>query len=446
MAPTLERAPHPRRDEEAGARAGTETTMPTPETAGPWTVRGIDRDEYPLVTEVALTSLLAPALPEEVEQRTRHFPERNGYGRILAAADEHGAIVGSTRSHAFDMALPGGVRRVGGVTGVGVWPTYRRRGVLSALMGRQLQDFHEAGEHYAALWASESGIYGRYGFGLAVTEVQGALDLHHAGLRTDAPRDPGLWVELERPGTARAQLEQVFGRVARTQVGRFARDDAWWDRLLGDDPAERGGKGPLRASVVQGPDGPVGYALHRSERRWATRGSESVLHVQEAVALTPAAHTALYEHLFSFDLITRVEFASMAQDDPLNDLLIDHQRLETTMDDSLWIRLVDVPAALAERTYAAPVEATLAVTDRYAPWNAGTWHLKADPDGARVEPGGAEADLSLDASHLGAAHLGRRPLLGPLRAGLITEHTPGTVARLDTALFRPDAAMCGTVF
>ncbi|WP_017607597.1 GNAT family N-acetyltransferase [Nocardiopsis xinjiangensis] len=420
--------------------------MPTPETAGPWTVRGIDRDELPDVAEVVLAAMIAPELPEEVGARLRHFPERNGYGRILAAVDEHGAIVGSTRSHAFDMALPGGVRRVAGVTGVGVWPTRRRQGVLSALMRRQLADLRSTGEHYAALWASESGIYGRYGFGLAVTEVQGAIDLHHAGLRADAPRDPGLWVELERPEAARAPVEEVFGRVARTQLGRFARDQAWWDRLLKDDPAERGGKGPLRVSVVQGADGPVGYALHRAERRWSVHGSRSVLHVQEAVALTPAAHTALYEHLFSFDLITRVEFDWLAQDDPLEHLVLDHQSLETTLVDSLWVRLVDVPAALSERTYAVPFEAVLEVTDRYAPWNAGTWHVKGGPDGAQVDTTEAAPDVSLDVSHLGAAHLGQRPLLGPLRAGLISEHTPGTVTRLDTALSRSDPAICGLIF
>lgn len=420
--------------------------MPTPETAGPWTVRSIDSEELPDVAEVVLAAMINPELPEEVGARLHYFPERHGYGRILAATDEQGAIVGSTRSHAFDMALPGGVRRVAGVTGVGVWPTRRRQGVLSALMRRQLADLRAAGEHYAALWASESGIYGRYGFGLAVTEAEAAVEVHHAALHTDAPRDGDLRVRLERPGAARAAVEEVFDRVARTQLGRFARDQAWWDRLSSDDPAVRGGKGPLRVSVVQGADGPVGYAVHRAERRWSAHGSKSVLHVQEAVAITPAAHTVLYEHLFSFDLITRVEFAWLAKDDPLEHLLVDHQKLEITPVDSLWIRLVDVPAALSERTYAVPFEVVLDITDRYAPWNAGTWRVKGGTDNARVEATEAAPDVSLDVSHLGAAHLGQRPLLGPLRAGLICEHTPGAVARLDTALLRPDPAICGLVF
>ncbi|WP_040704276.1 GNAT family N-acetyltransferase [Nocardiopsis salina] len=415
-------------------------------TVAPWTVRGIDRDELPQVAEVALTSLLAPSLPDEIEQRVRRFPERNGYGRILAATDAGGRIVGTTRTHAFDMALPGGVRRVGGVTGVGVWPTYRRRGVLSALMRRQIAELHEAGEHYAALWASESGIYGRYGYGLAATEVIAGIDVHHAGLRADAPRDGDLRVELCRAGAARDEAAEVFARVARTQVGRFVRDELWWDILTKDDPAERAGKGPLRLSVVHGAEGPLGYALHRAERRWQAQGSASVLHVVEAVATSPVAYTALYEHLFSFDLVTRVEFASLAQDDPLNDLLANHQRLESTMVDSLWMRLVDVPAALGERSYAAPVEAVLEVADRYAPWNEGTWRVEAGPNGARVERTDADPDVTLDVSFLGGALLGRRPLLGPLRAGLLTEHTSGTVARLDTSFFRADAAFCGTVF
>lgn len=424
------------------------TTTPgsSPATSADWTVRGTDRDEYLDVTRVVAEALLAPEDPETVVETRRSFADAQGYDRILVATDAADEIVGTTRSLAFEMALPGGVRRVAGVTGVGVWPTHRRRGVLSTLMRRQLADLHAAGESYAALWASEGGIYGRFGYGPAATEIEAGIDTAQATLRADAPRDPSLTVRLARPADVRPDLEAVFAEAAETELGRFRRDASWWGRVLRDLPDRRGGKGPLGAAVVRGADGPVGYALYRTMRKWDTDGSGSELFVQEIVATTATAHVALYEHLFSRDLVARVAFDFLPQDPPLLRLLTDLQRLKRTPSDSLWLRLVDVPAALTERTYATPFTAVLEVTDRYAPWNEGRWYVEAGTDGARVEVTDQACDLTLDVSHLGAAYLGQAPLLGALRAGLITEHTPGTVARLDTALHRPDPVSCGVIF
>ena len=421
------------------------TTDPGPQ-PGAWTVRGTDRDEYPDVLSVVMEALLAPEDPEQALEHRRPFADAQGYDRILVATDTADEIVGTVRSLAFDMTLPGGVRRVAGVTGVGVWPTHRRRGVLSALMRHQLADLHAAGEGYAALWASEGGIYGRFGYGPAATETEAGIDTAHATLRADAPRDPELTVRLVRPSGVRPDLETVFAKVAETELGRFRRDTSWWDRILRDLPDQRGGKGPLRAAVVRGADGPVGHALYRVVHKRDTDGSHSELLVHEVMATTITAHVALYEHLFSRDLVTRVVFDFLPQDTPLLRLLVDRQRLVRTPFDSLWLRLVDVPAALTERTYAMPFEATLEIVDRYAPWNAGRLYVEAGTAGPHVEATEQACDLTLDVSHLSAAHLGQEPLLGALRAGLITEHNPGTVARLDSALYRPDPVSCGVIF
>ncbi|WP_017615843.1 sterol carrier protein domain-containing protein [Nocardiopsis salina] len=165
-----------------------------------------------------------------------------------------------------------------------------------------------------------------------------------------------------------------------------------------------------------------------------------------AGALDPAARIDLYEHLFSCDLTARVEFARLPLDEPLPLVLVDGRLLHRGPYDSLWLRLVDLPGALAERIWAAPVDAVLAVTDRYAPWNEGTWRLRAGPEGATVEPTGAAPDVSLDAAHLGASYMGQVGLSNHRAAGTLTEHEPGTVERLDTALYRPTAPFCGTVF
>ncbi|WP_285733793.1 GNAT family N-acetyltransferase [Nocardiopsis sp. ATB16-24] len=417
----------------------------TPDPGADWVVRGTDRDEYTEVMRVVNEALLIPERPEEREHLVRPFMDAEGYDRVLVAVDGD-EVVGTVNGFAFEMTMPGGPRAVTGVTGVGVWPTHRRRGILSAMMRRQLADVHARGDRYAALWASEGAIYGRFGYGRAATEMETFVRAPHTALRPDAPRDPDLRVRLADPGQVRPDLERVHREVAAVQVGQFQRAAHWWDRVLRDVPGAREGRGPLRAVVVGGPRGPLGYALYRTRGEREQDGAHGEVHVKEITATTPAAWTALYEHLFGRDLVGKVSFEFLALDDPLRHLLLDPDRAAPTLYTSLWLRLVDVPGALAERSYSVPFEAVLEVTDGYAPWNAGRWHVKADTGGARVEATDADPDLSLDAAHLGAAYLGQTTLDGHLRAGLLTEHTPGAVERLDRALHRARAPFCGLIF
>ncbi|MFV2198004.1 GNAT family N-acetyltransferase [Nocardiopsis sp. LOL_012] len=419
---------------------------PGPEQAAAvWTVRGIEPDELPDLVAVVGEALLSSDDPRERADRFRPVVEAAGYDRFLVAV-EGDRIVGTAGSFDFEMAMPGGPRPVAGVTVVGVWPTYRRRGVLTAMMRHQLRDLHRRGEPLAALWASEGGIYGRFGYGAASVETHLTVPHPAAVLRPDAPRDPALRTFLGDPGEVRQEIARVFDAAVADRPGRYRRDGHWWDRVLDDRPETRGGSGPLRAVVVSGGDGPRGYALYRIKGEPTLTGWESELRVQELVASDPAARVALYEHVFARDLVARIAFEHTAVDDPLWSLLADRQRIHAAPGTALWVRLVDVPAALAERSYAAPVDTVVEVTDRHAPWNAGRWHVRADGGGASVEATGAAPDLALDASHLGAAFLGQHTLAAHAAAGLVDERTPGAAASLDTALRVPHAPLCGTIF
>jgi predicted acetyltransferase len=414
-----------------------------------WTVRHSDADEFAKAGRVFGQALLIPDDIDTMLERMRLLHDELGYERLLVAVDEaegEEEVIGTTNHFPFEMTMPGGRVPVAGVTGVGVWPTHRRQGVLSALMRRQLADIHADGVRYAALWASEGSIYERFGYGNACTELSTDISRPHSALRADAPRDRDVRVVLREPERVRTDLERVHEAVSAAQVGQFRRTGPWWDRALDDRPHRRGDKGPLIAAVVGNAEGPLGYALYRTKAKWDEGGAQGEVHVQEVTATTPAAWTALFEHLFSRDLVAKVVFDFLPADCPLHHLLPDRGRAVATHHPSLWVRLVDLAGALSERPYTAPFEGVLAVTDRYAPWNAGRWRIKADTGGARVELTGDEPDLSLDVHHLGAAHLGQTTLTGFLRAGLITEHTPGTVARLDAALHRFDAPFCGVIF
>ncbi len=214
-----------------------------------------------------------------------------------------------------------------------------------------------------------------------------------------------------------------------------------------DDAQTRGESGPLRAVVVHDARTPVGYALYRSHRVPVADGNlRGVLDVREVAATAPAARAAVYEHLFTRDLVIRVNFEHLPVDDLLWTLAADPMRLEARPRVALWIRLVDLPGALAERSYAAPVDVVIEVTDRHAPWNQGRWRLRADRSGATCEPALDAPDLSLDAAHLGAAFLGQFTVGAKVAAGTVTEHTPGAADLLDTALRVPRAPLCGVIF
>ena len=411
-----------------------------------WKVTGTDRDGFAAVAPVLHESLLFPGDPASYLERTRRLMDVQGYERVLVAWDGEQAV-GSTNAFRFEMTLPGGPRPVAGVTAVGVWPTRRRQGVLSALMRRQLADTRDRGEKVAALWASEGGIYGRFGYGAASVQHRVSVDRPHGLLSAQVPRDPSLTTVLAPPQEVRADLARVHRDVAPTRPGDYRRDGSWWDRLLRDDPDARGDSGPLRAVVVHDSRTPVGYALYRSHRVPLADGNlRGVLDVREVAAATPAARVAVYEHLFKRDLVMRVDFEHLPVDDPLWSLAADPLRLEARPRLALWIRLVDLPGALAERSYAAPVDVVLEVADRHAPWNAGRWRLRADRSGATCEATPHAPDLSLDASHLGGAFLGQFTLGAKAAAGTVTEHAPGAADLLDTALRVPRAPLCGIVF
>lgn len=164
--------------------------------------------------------------------------------------------------------------------------------------------------------------------------------------------------------------------------------------------------------------------------------------VDELEADTPAVAAALWECVASLDLTGKVSAWGRPVDDPLLHFAADRDQVRVTAQfPALWVRLVDVRAALTARSWAAPVEVVLEVQDVRLPANAGRFRLKAGPHGATYEhdhaDSGATADLALDVRELAACYLGGTRVEELVAAGLVQEHTPGAAAALDAALRTP---------
>jgi predicted acetyltransferase len=339
--------------------------------------------------------------------------------------ERDGEMAGTASAFTRRLAVPGGVVTAPHITMIGVLPPHRRRGVLRRMIDRLHLDAAERGEPVAVLWASEGKIYQRFGYGLATRTA--SLDASNVGLafREDVPRGTGTVRSV--PADSRERFQPVFDAVWTGRPGWSERDDNWWAKMLADTPEFRDGASAMRAEVYAEGDDVQGYLRWRARHKWTDNGPEGTVVVKELTARTPTAYRELWRFAFSVDLTRSVTMASIGVDDPLPFLVDEPRRLGLRVKDALWLRVLDVPAALAARRYAAPVEAVIEVPGY------GTYEMSGDLDRAECRPTTRPADLTVTIGALGAAYLGGASLGTLADGGLVTEHTAGSLARASAA-------------
>ncbi|MEU3482654.1 GNAT family N-acetyltransferase [Streptomyces sp. NPDC033754] len=360
--------------------------------------------------------------------------------RNLLAVTADGRPVGTAGAYSFELTLPGGaVTPVAGVSGVGVLPSHRRQGVLSAMMRRQLADVRTRGEYLSVLLASEAPIYGRFGYGpatytrrLTVTRSQAAFTAPRArGAAADAGSGSGSGsVEVLRSAECGDILEEVYDRYRRAQPGALSRPHRWWERRAGQPPIS---PAPRYVAVHRDADGvPDGYASY-------ALGESDTLKVDETIAVDDAVFTALARFLLGHDLVSQVVFRHFPPEHPLRWQLTDFRAGQVDNDtDWLWVRLLDVPRALTARGWFVDGELVLDVDDPFLGEQGR--HLLTVRDGkAECVPTDREPDLSLDVRDLGSVYLGGTAPSALVRAGHIRAHRPGAAALAD-ALFGAERA------
>ncbi len=309
------------------------------------------------------------------------------------------------------------------------------------------------GEPVSALFAAEAAIYGRFGYGCAADDLRLTVR-RGARLRPVAGSDD-LTVRFATvdPAVHGDLVDGLHRAAGAGRPGWMTRDSAQLRaNRVADPPSWREGGEALRIATVHAPDGtPRGYALIRRKEKWSDAGPEYTVSVRELVALDAAASHRLWSFVLDLDLTQEVTSGMLALDDPLTQLLVDRRAALPKLSDNLWVRLLDLPAALAARRYAAELDVVLEVTDSRLPVNAGRWRLattQASDDGwaAEVTRTDARADLALDVRELGAAYLGGRSLAALAAAGLVTQLRPGAAQAAATAFSSPRAPVCSWVF
>ncbi len=354
------------------------------------------------------------------------------FDRFLAAWD--GAeCVGSAGAFSFRLTVPGGESvPAAGITGVGVAGTHRRRGILTSMMRRQLDDVRSWGEPLAVLTASEPAIYGRYGYGAASFQLKAEIDTGRTTLSVPEGTD-GVRLRYASPVDVLDACEAVYALLVPGRPGMLARRPGW-ERLGTLDPeSDRGGASPLQCVLAERDGETVGYARFRTKLGWGRSGHDGTVILSDLAALDPAADAALWRFLFGIDLTTTLVATGRPVDEAWQYMVSDIRRCRPEMRDALYVRLVDVGAALGARTYRTPVDVVLEVEDAFCPWNAGRWRLSGDAKGASCERTRDAADLALSVRELAAAYLGGVSLTALAAAGRVRELREGALAEASLA-------------
>jgi predicted acetyltransferase len=369
--------------------------------------------------------------------------------RSIAAYDGDD-MVGTGAIYSLEMSLPGAgdpvPQPVAGVTSVGVLPTHRRRGVLTAMMRSQLHGLHESQrEPVAALYASEAPIYGRFGYGMTGLCATFTFNPREVRLNNTIPLGSGI-LRLVPPDEARPDLEAVYDVVRRKRVGHFRRTKNWWDRQLIDNDTNKAGFSSLTCVVSEDAGVVDGYVLYRTKPAWADGLPGGQLRVVELFATNPGSYAGLWRYILGVDLMSSVTLPHRPLDDPLLLMLADVQRAHPRVGEQLWVRVVDVDRALASRGYQRDIDVVLDVRDEMCPWNAGRWRLVVDSGAATCARTDAPAALSLDVTSLGAAYLGGVSLVTLAGAGLVDEHSSGSLRSASAAFLGETQPHCPQIF
>lgn len=349
-------------------------------------------------------------------------------------------------AYSREMTVQGGTVPVAAVSIVTVAPAYRRRGLLNQMMKHQLEDVEKRGtEPVALLWASESLIYGRYGYGQTAPRISISGPTRSTGFLPTVDRGAGSVDEVSREEYL-ATAPDLHARLLAQRPGALNRSGAWWEVMLFDPEAWRHGASALRYALHYDEAGtPDGYATFRLADG-PDGDTDREVRIGDLDAAHATGYASLWRYLLDLDLVRHFSRRNAPTDEPLRYLVADQRAVKTELRDGSYARIVNLPAALEARSYSADLDVVLAVHDQLLPANDGVFRLQAGTDGAQVTRSDHTPDVTLATRELGASYLGGTSLNALHRAGLVGENTPGAVAAMSRAFSWPIPPFCPDVF
>ena len=400
-------------------------------------VRAIEPDEFETMRQT-MGVVFGFDPPEGDEGFRRLVP----LDRTRCGFDE-GQMVSTLGTFALTMSVPGGAVPCGGTTMVAVVPTHRRRGLLREMMRSHLDDVREHEEPIAGLWASDSAIYGRFGYGCASVSYEVTVGRGHVDLHRLAPDAVPVRM-IDRDEAVRV-APAVYDQLQVRYPGFFARSPDWWEsRSFRDTDASRHGATSLRYAVVDDEEGVAGYVTFRTKSDWDEGHGSGEVRVKDLFGTTPESWGALWSFVVSQDLVSQTVADLRSPRDPIFDLLEGSRRARAVRSDGLWIRIMDVPKALMARAYSSPIEVVLGVSDPLG-YVSGTYRLSADSAGAACSASNDEPDVLIDLEDLGAGYMGMPRFRELARVGRLSG-SDHALAAMDAAFHWDPQPWCPEIF
>ncbi|MEY2566156.1 MAG: hypothetical protein QOE35_685 [Actinomycetota bacterium] len=404
-------------------------------------LRPVTEEEFPAYVRSVEAAFGGQPTDEDIPE----FRTLTELDRTLAAF-EGDRIIGNAGAFSLEVAVPGDVSiPMAGVTVVGVRSTHRRKGVLTAMMRAQLEDVRERGEAIAGLYASESIIYGRFGYGIASSQVHVVIGTDRAEFRAPLPEGRLDFVD---PEAAAKVLPEIFERSRRLTPGDVTRAPAWWDLFFKDKEKDRQGASARFYLVHESEPGQAdGYVAYRVKGDWAGGLPGATVSIQDMAWTSDAAYANLWRQVLDVDLVAKVDSWKRPVDEPLRWLLADPRRMQVkALTDELWLRPIDVSACLTARRYFTAGRIVIDVVDDFLGSAAGRFALDVTTDGATCAATAESADVTLGVAELGSLYLGGVTASTLARAGRVDEHTPGALHRADVLFASNKAPYCRTMF
>ncbi|KJF24064.1 MULTISPECIES: enhanced intracellular survival protein Eis [unclassified Rhodococcus (in: high G+C Gram-positive bacteria)] len=394
------------------------------------TIRTATEADWPAIQLLDSTGFgFHPSSADKTLTRTLYRPED------IVVATEGDQVVGLAIEFDMEITVPGGNQLpTRGITWVSVAPTHRRRGILRSMFVRLHHHIASTGAPLVALTASDARIYNRFGYGPATVSESITIDRRFADFRPQAPTGSG--VRITDAQTAATLLPAIYDRWRLVTPGAQRRPQAHWDFTFADPSDHRAGASGL--FFLTHPDGYVSYR-HRSD------GSDSVVDIAEFVAINDDAYAALWRTMCGLDLVTRIE-AEQHPEDPLRLMLTDYRSVRTTRrSDRLWLRIMNVPAALEAREYAADLDTVIKIEDPFLD-SGGTFALSIRGGKATCRPTDADAQITMPSDILSSIYLGSHQARIFAAAGRVQASTPQEIRDFDFAFGTTRPAVMGYGF
>jgi len=375
--------------------------------------------------------------------------DRAELDRLVAAVDTgSGRIIGTGGADSYSLTVPGGATvPMAGVAYMTTSVTHRRQGAFSSMMSQIHSAARERGDIIAGLWASQSHLYSRFDYGLAINSYDWEIDpsygeFSHSPVSDDDESDAHVY--FVGADEAVEMLPGIYEQMRQQTTGAVDRSSGRWRYELFDEERVRAGASSMFFAICEETGEQTGYVVYRMRRVGDT--DMGTLEVSEQVSVTDTAHATMWRFLLNFDLVGKIIAVNRPADDPLWWMLSDPRRLNRKSHDALWLRLLDIPKALEARTYNADGRLKIALVSEARPEVAGTYVLDIDDSQASVKKNTDKPDVVVTSADLAALYMGGVTPGSLVEAGRVDVVTTGSLAKLHGMFSTDSAPWCAHYF